>query len=44
MKNEMLKNLVVNFYDKKESVIHVRNLKRTLNYGLVLKKFIELSH
>ena len=40
----MLKKLVVNLHDKKESVIHVRNLKQTLNYGLVLKKFIEFSH
>ena len=44
MENEMLKKLVVNLHDKKESVIHVRNLKQTLNYGLVLKKFIEFSH
>ena len=27
-----------NFHDKKEHVIHIRNLKRALNHGLVLTK------
>ena len=31
-------NLVANLHDKTEYVIHVRNLKQTLNHGLVLKK------
>ena len=33
--------LLANLYDKKEYVIHVRNLKQALNYGLVWKKYIE---
>ena len=30
--------LVPNLHDKKEYVIHVRNLKEALNHGLVLQK------
>ena len=30
-----------NLHDKTEYVIQVRNLKEPLNYGLVLKKYIE---
>ena len=37
MKIEKVKKLVTNLYDKTEYVIHVRNLKQTLNHGLVLK-------
>ena len=38
MKNEKFKNLAAIFYDKTESVIHIKNLKPVLNHGLVLKK------
>ena len=37
MKIEKVEKLVTNLYDKTEYVIHVRNLKQTLNHGLVLK-------
>ena len=30
--------LVANLHDQIEYVIHIRNLKQALNYGLVLKK------
>ena len=30
--------LAANLHDKIEYVIHIRNLKQALNYGLVLKK------
>ena len=30
--------LVANLHDKTEFVIHIRNLKQTLNHGLFLKK------
>ena len=30
--------LVCNLYDKEKYVAHIRTLKQTLNYGLVLKK------
>ena len=33
-----VEKLVANLHDKKEYVIHVRNLNHTLNHGLVLKK------
>ena len=33
-----IKKPVPNFHDKTEYVIHIRNLKQTLNHGLVLKK------
>ena len=38
MKNEKVKKLVTNLYDKTENVIHIRNLKQALSHGLVLKK------
>ena len=38
MKIEKIEKLVVNLHDKTEYVIHIRNLKQTLNYRLVLEK------
>ena len=38
MKIEKVKKLVANLHDKNAYVIHIRNLKQTLNHGLVLKK------
>ena len=38
MKIEKVKKLVANLHDKTEYVIHIRNLKQSLNHGLVLKK------
>ena len=38
MKIEKVEKLVANFHDKNEYVIHIRDLKQTLSYGLVLKK------
>ena len=38
MKIKKVKKLVANFHDKTEYVIHIRNLKQSLNHGLVLKK------
>ena len=38
MKIEKVKNLVTNLHEKIEYVIHIRNLKQALNYGLILKK------
>ena len=38
MKIEKVEELVVNFYDKKEYVKNMRNLKQAQNYGLVSKK------
>ena len=38
IKIEKIKKLISNLHDKTEYVIHVRNLKQTLNHGLVLKK------
>ena len=35
---EKVEKLVGNLHDKKEYVIHIRNLKQALNHGLVLKK------
>ena len=32
-----VEKLIANLYDKNEHVIHIRNLKRALNRGLVLK-------
>ena len=40
-KIKRIEKLVTNFYDKNKYVIHIRNLKQTLNHGLILKKFIE---
>ena len=38
MNIENVEELVVNLPDKIEYVIHMRNLKKTLNYRLVSKK------
>ena len=40
-KSEKSEKLVANFHDKKEYVIHIRNLKQALNHGLFLKKSID---
>ena len=37
-KIEVGRKLVANLHDKTEYVVHIKNLKQTLNYGLVLKK------
>ena len=39
MKTKKVEKLVANFHYKTEYVIRIRNLKQTLNHGLVLKKF-----
>ena len=36
-KTERVKKLVTNLYNKPQYVIHIRNLKKALNHGLVLK-------
>ena len=38
MKIENFEKLFTNLHDKTECVIHIRNLKRALNHGLVFKK------
>ena len=38
IKIEKAEKLTGNLHDKKEYVIHIRNLKETLNHGLVLEK------
>ena len=38
MKIEKVEKLVANLHDKTKCVIHIRNLKQALNYGLILKK------
>ena len=38
MKIEEFEKLVANLHDKTEYVIHMRNLKKSSNHGLVLKK------
>ena len=38
MKIEKAEKLVTNLHDKTEHVVHVRNLKQALKYGLILKK------
>ena len=38
IKTEKVEKLVANLHDKTEYVIHIRNLKQTLNHGLVFKK------
>ena len=38
MKIKKVEMLLANLHDKIEYVIHIRNLKLTLNHGLVLKK------
>ena len=35
---EIVEVLAINLDDKTEYVIHIRNLKQEINYGLVLKK------
>ena len=35
---EKVEKLVADLHDKKEYVIHTRNLKQALNHGLILKK------
>ena len=35
LKIEKFEKLITNLHDKTEYVIHIRNLKRALNYGLV---------
>ena len=37
MKIEKVEKLIANLYDK-EYVIHIRNPKQALNYGLILKR------
>ena len=38
MKIEKIEKLAANLHDKTEYVIHMRNLKQALNYGLAFKK------
>ena len=38
IKIEQVEKLVANLHDKTEYVIHMRNLKQTLNHGLILRK------
>ena len=38
MKIEKVEKLVANLHDKTEYVIHIRNVKQTLNHELVLNK------
>ena len=38
---DIAEKFVATLHDKKEYVIHIRNLKQALNHGLVLKKCIE---
>ena len=38
MKIEKVENFLANLHDKKQHVVHIRNLKQALNHGLVLKK------
>ena len=38
MKIEKVEKFLINLHDKTEYVIHMRNLKQTLNHGSVLKK------
>ena len=38
MKIEKVKKLVTNLHDKTEYVIHIRNLKQSLNHRIILKK------
>ena len=43
MKIENVEKLVTNLHDKTEYIIHIKNLKQALNYGLVLKKVHRVS-
>ena len=38
MKIEKVKKIAANLYDKTEHIIHIRNLKQTINHVLVSKK------
>ena len=38
IKIKMIETLVANVYHEKEYVIHIINLKQSINHGLVLKK------
>ena len=38
MKIEKIEKLLANLHDKAECVVHIRNLKQTLNHALVLRK------
>ena len=42
MKIEKVEELVAKLHYKTEYVIHARSLKEAVNYGLILKKFLEL--
>ena len=42
MKIEKVEKLVAKLHYKTEYVIHTRSLKEAVNYGLILKKFLEL--
>ena len=41
MKNNKCSKLFYTVQDKEKYVIHIRALKQVLNYGLILKKYIE---
>ena len=41
MKINKCKKLVCNINDKENYVVHIRALKKALNHGLILKKYIE---
>ena len=40
MKIEKVSEVVANFHDQEEYVMHRRNLKETLNHGFALKKVL----
>ena len=42
MKIEIVENFFANLIGKTEYVIHIRNLKHTLNHGLVVEKVHKL--
>ena len=42
MKLKKIVKLVANLHDKIKYVIHIRNLKQTVNHRLVLKKLHEI--
>ena len=41
MKIEKVLKLVTNLHDKTEYAVHIRNLKKRLNHGLIWKNFLE---
>ena len=41
MKIKKVEKLLAKVHDKEEYVVHIRNLKHTLYYGLMLKRYIE---